>query len=200
MIAFVAAEPYEYAPLERRRTCPDWFCLAEGAGFQMARRAAERAVARRATALVSIGVCGALDPALRTGDIVVDASGGEPRTRRTFAKGRVVSQDRVAVTAREKRELAGQGIAVEMESAAVRAVAQQYHLNFYSVKAVSDIASDEMPLDFNAYRDAEGRFRKARIACAALARPWVIPRLMHLQKNAAAAAEKLGEFLVHCEF
>jgi hypothetical protein len=73
MIAFIPAEPYEFAPLERRRTAAHWFCLAEGPGFQLARRAAEQAVARQATALVSIGVRGGLDPALPANGYVSEA-------------------------------------------------------------------------------------------------------------------------------
>jgi adenosylhomocysteine nucleosidase len=200
MIAFIAAEPFEIAPLERRRTSQAWLCLARGPGFKLARAAAQTAAAQRPSAIVSVGLCGALTADLRAGDIVVDTAACQPRNTPPHKSGKVVSQDRVAVTPAEKRQLAQHGIAVEMESAAVRQVAGQHNIPFYSVKVVSDLADEQLPLDFNAYRDEDGRFRKSRIALAALSRPWLLPRLIHVQRNAQQAVEKLGEFLVHCEF
>ena len=51
--------------------------------------------------ILSIGFCGALDPALRIGDIVV--SGEVPKgLQASFVQGDVVSVDRVAFTAQGK--------------------------------------------------------------------------------------------------
>ena len=200
MIAFIAAEPFELAPLERRRSTQDWLCLARGPGFKLAEAAARQAAAQHPTALISVGLCGALAPHLKVGDIVIDDQARQPRTQQNFTSGKIISQDRVAITTAEKAALALQGIAVEMEAQAVRQVAAQHQIPFYAVKVVSDTARQQMPLDFNAHRDADGRFRKSSIALAALLRPWTIPGLIHLRKNAQQAAGKLGEFLVHCEF
>src|ERR1700730_2106052 len=95
-----------------------WFLIANGAGSRLVERALERRpdVVR----ILSVGFCGALDPALRIGDIVI--SGETPKgARASFVRGDVVSVDRVAITVREKSELrASTGAAVvEMESAAV---------------------------------------------------------------------------------
>ena len=200
-IAFIASGAFELAPLELRRGGRDWVCVARGPGWRLARMAAEEAAAQGPlAAMVSMGVCGALADDLRPGDIVVDTEGRAPRCNLAFRRGRVVSQDRVAVSVEEKRRLALQGIAVEMESASVRAVAERNGVPFYVVKAVSDTAAETLPFDFNEYRDEDGRFQIRRIGLAALCRPWLIPELMHMRRQANFAAGKLGEFLGHCEF
>ena len=200
-IAFIAAMEFELQALKRRRQVQDWVCEANGPGFVLARAAAERALARGPlAAMVSMGVCGALAGDLRAGDIVVDTDERELQCSMAHRRGRVVSQDRVAVSAEEKQRLARDGVVVEMEAAAVREVAARNGIPFYAVKAVSDTAGETLPLDFNAYRDGDGRFSTGRIGLAALRRPWVIPELMHMRRQASFAAEKLGEFLVQCEF
>lgn len=152
--------------------------------------------------IISTGFCGALDPALRLGDIVI--SGAAPRaTPAPFATGEILSIDRVAITAAEKRKLyAGTGaIAVEMEAAAVRQKAADWSVPFYCIKSVSDVAADDMPLDFNLYREAQGRFARSRIALAALSRPFTVaPALLRLNRNCSVAADALGEFLANCRF
>ena len=101
-----------------------WLLIANGPGPRLVERALDgsRQADVESDVVVSIGFCGALDPALRIGDIVV--SGEVPKgLGASFVQGDVVSVDRVAFTAREKRDLrAATGAAVvEMESAAVAA-------------------------------------------------------------------------------
>lgn len=117
-------------------------------------------------------------------------------------QGDVVSVDRVAFTAREKSDLrtATGAAVVEMESAAVARKAREWDVPFGCVRVVSDVAGDDLPLDFNRYRDADGRFERMRIALAALGRPFtVLPRLVRLDRDCRRAAERLGEFLANCE-
>ena len=78
-----------------------WWLVANGPGARLVR---EALVDRRGVdGMISTGYCGALDPALSVGDIVV--SGEPPVTARAFVHGRVHSSSQVVVTAREKREL-----------------------------------------------------------------------------------------------
>ena len=54
---------------------------------------------------------------------------------------------------------------------------------------------EDMPLDFNLYRDAAGRFSRARIALAAMARPFtVIPALLRLDRNCRMGCRMLRRF------
>lgn len=174
-----------------------WLLVANGPGPRLV----ELALRTRPEAdrIVSVGFCGALDPALQIGDIVV--SGEVPEELgASFVQGDVVSVDRVAITAEEKRELRAstQAAVVEMESAAVARRAREWHLPFGCVRVVSDVASEDLPLDFNRYRDADGRFNRMRIAFAAVSRPFtVLPGLIRLDRNCRLAAERLGEFLAN---
>lgn len=196
-VAFVGAEQFEIQPL----LAQGWAARAAGPGFAAARTAAEVLIRdQRPDALVSVGICGALDPALALGDIVVDESAA-PRSDRPHRRGTIVSVDRVISTVEEKQQLAVQGIAVEMESRAVAEVARERGLRFFCVKAVSDTAAEEMPLDFNRYRAADGSFEKGRIALAAVSRPFtLLPALLRLNRHSQFAARKLGEFLADCRF
>ena len=182
----------------------DWtpgktFLMANGPGPQLAVKALERRIP--IDGIMSVGFCGALDPKLEIGDIVV--SGEFPGAdRRTFLRGEVLSVDRVAVTAAEKGELrrtTGASV-VEMESAALMGKAREWGVPFCCVKTVSDTAGECMPLDFNRFRDHEGRFSRTRIALAAAVRPFSgAPGLLRLMRNSRRAAESLGEFLADCK-
>ena len=166
-----------------------WVMIANGPGLKLVEQALAKKV--EVDLIVSTGFCGALDPALRVGDIVR----GGPEV--------VYSTDRVAVSAREQWELYERtgARAIEMESAAVRAKAETWGVPYHCVRAVSDTAAEDMPLDFNRYRDAQGRFSRTRIALAAIAHPFtVMPRLTRLDRNCKIAAEALGEFFATCQF
>ena len=189
------------AAFSRQAECGNarWFLVANGPGPRLV----ERTLGKKPDIdrMLSIGFCGALDPTLRIGDIVV--SGEVPETLgASFVRGDVVSVDRVAITVRDKCELrAATGAAVvEMESAAVARKAQEWDVPFGCVRVVSDSAGEDLPLDFNRYRDADGRFERSRIALAALGRPFtVLPGLVRLDRHCRRAAERLGEFLANCE-
>jgi len=160
-----------------------WLMIANGPGREAVEQALENRI--EVSGMVSTGFCGALDPALRIGDIVEEG---------------LVCADRVAVTAAEKAGLRKQtgAAAVDMESSAVAKKARDWNVPFRSIRAVSDVAVEDMPLDFNLYRDGHGRFLRGRIALAALRKPFsAIPALMRLDRNCRIAAESLGEFIVN---
>jgi adenosylhomocysteine nucleosidase len=197
----VRALPWQGAAFSRQAAWKNgrWFLIANGPGPRLVKRALSQKP--DVDRILSIGFCGALDPTLRIGDIVV--SGEVPKgLQASFVQGDVVSVDRVAFTAQEKCELrAATGAAVvEMESAAIAQKAREWNVPFGCVRVVSDVAGDDLPLDFNRYRDADGRFERTRIALAALGRPFtVLPRLVRLDRDCRRAAERLGDFLANCE-
>jgi adenosylhomocysteine nucleosidase len=160
-----------------------WLLIANGPGKERVEEGLAKKI--QVDGIVSTGFCGALDPALRVGDIVRELH----------------SIDRVAVTAGEKRVLREStgAAAVDMESAALARKAGEWAVPFYAIRAVSDTALEDMPLDFNAYRGNDGRFSRSRIAMAALARPFSrVPALLRLDRNCRIAAESLGDYFAHC--
>lgn len=177
-----------------------WLLVANGPGAGLVREALRDRT--EVNGIVSTGFCGALDPALRVGDIVIDGAFTLPRESKKAQVSKILSADRVAVTSAEKtalREKTG-AAAVEMEAAAVSRKASEWGVPFYSIRSVSDAAAEDMPLDFNLYRDAEGRFSRSRIAWAALARPFTaVPALLRLNRHCQMAAESLGDFFADCQ-
>ena len=166
-------------------------------------------------AVISTGFCGALDPELAVGDIVEATSVLDVDTSRQYASrtvstnarrvcGVVLSSDRVAVTVEEKSKLRTKvkgAAAIEMEAAAIAPWATARSIPFYCLRAVSDCAGDELPLDMNGMRDREGRFDRLKIAGNALMKPWTrIPGLLKLDRDCRVAEEKLGVFFANCRF
>jgi adenosylhomocysteine nucleosidase len=230
MIVAIAAEEREFTgllqhavrrepvPLPLRFACrasiggEPWLLAAHGPGPALAAFATEAAlgVEPHPRALLSTGLCGGLQPHLRAGDVLIGAgvraeSGAwtcaQPKSDRGAAAGVVWSQDRVAWCAAEKRALQQQGAdAVEMEAAAVAHSALRHSLPFFCIRVVSDALADDMPFDFNQYRDAEGRFNIGAIGRAALRRPAAIPALIGLARRSARAGRNLGDFLADCQF
>lgn len=220
LLLLVAADRAEFAGLLRSLSAVrpfDWaldYCAsarlgtrdillaANGPGPRLAATAVDTACRLEPSIgqIVSTGFCGALDPNLALGDIVLNSDG--IYADRPAYRGNLMSTDRVAVTVEEKRSLRQSGaIAVEMEWAGVAAAAGRRGVPASAVRVVSDTAGEAMPLDFNRYRTAEGRFDRAAILRAALRRPFsAIPGLLRLQRNCRFASAKLGEFIVACRF
>jgi len=226
ILLVVAAEPYELALLMQqcrwvRRTpfgySGDWreyrlLAAHAGPGPELALEAMTQAMQSvRPDAVISAGVCGALDPAMRIADIFVAReivfrgrhfSCTSLRTIKEHREGVLACQDRVAVTAEEKKTLAGTGCAaVDMESGAVAARATQDGLPFYCIRGVSDLADETFEIDFTEMRDSAGRFSRGKIVRAALGDPFrLMPALARIRRNTRLAASALGEFLADCRF
>lgn len=226
MLAFIASEAREFAGLLRhcqkvaRLNWPLDFArgaslngrpvilAANGPGPKLAARAAEVIKEHYdLEGLVSIGFCGALNPALSACDIFVanelhDVAQALSVPRSERRPGKLLSIDRVATTAQEKRTLFGQthADAIEMEAAGLAAKAHQWNIPFYAVKVVTDTASETFALDFNRLRDAEGRFSRSKILAAALRRPSAFPALLNLNRRCNQASQALGDFLAGTRF
>jgi adenosylhomocysteine nucleosidase len=176
-----------------------WWLIANGPGAGLVKQALLEK--KNVAGIISTGFCGALDPALRVGDIVV--AGDAPAVSCKYVQGEVHSLDRVVVTAAEKRALRNRtgATAVEMEAAAVREQAAVWGVAFSCIRVVSDAAGGNLPLDFNRYRNPRGDFSRTRIALAAMGHPFsVMPGLIEFDRNCRRAALALGDFLADCLF
>jgi adenosylhomocysteine nucleosidase len=183
--------------------------VAHGPGPKLAAQAVHTAAQReKITAIVSTGFCGGLDPTLAPNDIFIarDILGVgptlTPQSELPHRIGTLISADRVATTTAEKADLRRSGgDAVEMEAAGVANAAHKLSVPFYCVRVITDTADESLPLDFNAMRDAQGRFSRLRIIGAALHNPVAIfLELMKLNARCKNASTTLGVFLANCRF
>ena len=190
----------------------EWLLVANGAGPSRARIAVEAALAGfRADGLVSTGFCGSLAPELGLGEIIVatEVTGDAgslpaalPASSKPHHRGVVRTIDHIAQTAEEKRKLWATGaVAVEMEAAAVASQAVRNGLPFYCVKAVTDLAGEDLANDLNGALRDDGHFDTIRILGSTLRQPLVrMPELFRLRKRSVRAARALGEFFADCRF
>jgi adenosylhomocysteine nucleosidase len=186
--------------------------IANGAGLHRAAAAVDTAAGRfRPDAVVSTGFCGAVDPELEIGQVVIGTSitaadrsyaARQFSSAQNYARGVVVTVDHVVRTAAEKKRLHAQGATiVEMEAAGVACRAEALGLPLFCARAVTDLASEDMANDFNAALREDGQFATMRIFRHALTRPAIrFPELLRLRGNCIRAANTLGEFFADCEF
>lgn len=156
-----------------------------------------------------VGFSGGLTPDLAAGDLVVgetirDARGDTPRPDRGLraalpeaSRGQIYSSERIVGRGDAKRELAralgsSRRAAVDLESAALARAAAARGIPFTVVRAVSDAADEDLPLDFEACRDASGGVRLRSIVARALLRPACVPGLLRLGVVARRCAGALA--------
>jgi adenosylhomocysteine nucleosidase len=167
-----------------------------GIGPEAARRAAEAVIVLYSPELLySVGYAGALDPALKVGDVLIPAQiiNGSDSSRVDVSKGRgtLLSLNAVASVAQKSRLRESYGAqAIDMEASAVACAAEARSVGFRAIKVISDEFNFELPAD-GRFVDAEGHFREARFALHALVRPWLWLPLVQLAKNSARATHSL---------
>ncbi len=193
--------------------------VANGMGPTLAGRAVEIAIravtsadlsASKLEAVVSVGYCGALDPRLHDGAIIVadevlETDTGERfgcatvDSDQDFVRGRIITQNRIAINSLEKQALLRfEAIALDMEASGVATKAKRAGLPFICIKVVSDRADESFRLNLNDMRDVDGRIMRGKIALYAARHPKLVPELLKLKRRAKGAAMCLGEFLVSC--
>jgi adenosylhomocysteine nucleosidase len=170
--------------------------VCSGPGYKNAASAARQAIdSFSPEILVSIGFAGALAPGMKVGDIFVPRHIVSERTGSAFTsprgKGSLVTADTV-VGADRKRVLFKrfQAQAVDMEAAAVAAVAASRDCEFLALKVISDELDTR--IDFvEPFIRPEG-FRLGAFVAHLLIRPWLWPRVFCLWRDSCRAAENLS--------
>lgn len=167
---------------------------------------AERAVAIAETyghlnALVSVGWAGGASCGVQPGMAyevgeVIDAVGGEQYATSTVASSiKLVTLDHVAGRDEKRRVAERYGASlVDMEAAAVGRAAQSRGIPFHCWKAVTDIATEDLP-DFNYFLDQEKQLRTRQVAAYALTHPRYVAPLLRMGRNSKSGADALGHAL-----
>jgi nucleoside phosphorylase len=159
--------------------------------------------------VVSAGVCGGLDPALSTGDVVVPdqvlAPGGDLFDRdlamagagAVASRGRLVTVRQVVETPADKAALRARtgGVAVDMESADIAGAATRARLPWTVVRGVSDAAGDTVPRALLGLVGPDGRLRLAQPAVLRLGWPRNLVRALGLARGTRLALTRVGRVL-----
>jgi len=167
-----------------------------GIGPEAARRAAEAVIVLYSPELLySVGYAGALDPALKVGDVLTPAHviNGSDGSSLDVSKGQgtLLSLSAVASVAQKSRLRESYGAqAIDMEASAVARAAEARGVGFRAIKVISDEFNFELPTD-GRFVDAEGRFHQGGFALHVLVRPWLWLPVVHLASNGARATKAL---------
>jgi len=183
-----------------------------GMGCTAAATAAQALVDAGATALVSWGLAGGLDPDLTSGTIclptlVVSREGATFPTdvhwrailTAAITDGRAVVGGKLLTSAGAIADVAGKAaafrdtgaVAVDMESMGVAQVAARHELPFIAVRVIVDTAGDAIPGAISAAIGA-GRVRLARLLLGLLRSPAQVAPLIRLARRYRTAARTLA--------
>jgi adenosylhomocysteine nucleosidase len=215
----VAALARELAPLGREARA-GMVLIETGEGIRNSERAVRSWLDQRAArAVLGIGFAGALSASLKIGDLVIARNVcGADRAGESFvsspvllsAAGRVrleglsfgtaITVDEIVGEASAKRQLStllarDEIGCVDMESSAVARVCGERNLPFLIVRSITDLLGEDLPLDFNRCRAADGRVSAQRVIRAALARPKSFKGLLELRRRSDLCAERLAAFV-----
>jgi adenosylhomocysteine nucleosidase len=212
--------PYEFENWEKRREF-DLFranigpnevtVLLTGIGCESAAKAIQSIPLELHDLCISSGLAGSLEVSLMPGDVVV-ARTSETLDQSTKAasdpnlvdlavangaKGVDVSltSEKIVATADAKEDLSQQGSIVEMETAYILAAATQHLVPCVAVRAISDAADEDLPVDFGRILDSQGHLKMGGLLKEVGLSPYRIPLLVQFGRQSRAAAKSLADFL-----
>lgn len=182
-----------------------------GVGFANARKAIIAALDWKPDIFISSGLAGSLHDALGVGEVVAAREVVELETGRRIGAdknllqaaeserarviGRLLTSAEMVLSAEGKRRLGKIGEAVEMESFAAMSEADRAGVPAIAVRAISDAADEDLPMDFGKVLDESGNVSAAKIATELARAPHKVPAMVRLAKNSRAAAKELANFL-----
>lgn len=197
----------------RHRTATTVGCAAMNAA--RARSLTATAIHEGAEVVVSFGLCGGLDPALRPGALLLpawvnDTNGGRfatddtlrarlsvalAETRPPLSAADMFGADAPVRSVGEKHDLAAryQAGAVDMESHGVLRAAHEAGIPALVLRAVADPADRSVPRAALAGADERGNLRPLAVAGALARRPWEVPAVVRLAGDAQRANAALAE-------
>lgn len=193
--------------------------ILTGAGPRQAAKQASKAIRAESDSLsacVSSGLAGGLRPEYCVGQVLVAQSvfSEEPREDQglqvlsssepliSFAEDqgakvveRFYTAARVVARAEEKHYLGASADAVEMESFEVLRVAAASGVPAVAIRAISDVAGEDLPLGVNGIFTDEGQVSISRVVGQVARHPQSIPSLVKFGQQSKLAAESLTRFL-----
>jgi adenosylhomocysteine nucleosidase len=188
-----------------------------GIGRVAASKAAQALVDAGVSALMTFGLAGGLDPAVKTGSVVIPcellaADGARYNACRTWREqvaaalsplcavtegNLLTSNDAIDTPADKAAAFRSSGAAaVDMESAAVAQIAVEHNLPFIAVRVIVDTAADRLPRAVVAASRA-GRVRFARLIVGLILAPREAASLIQLAQRYRIAMRSLRAIGAH---
>ena len=106
-----------------------------------------------------------------------------------------LTTETIIATSLEKESLAATADVVEMESTHILATAQERQVRAVAVRAISDIAEEDLPLDFQKIADERGHVKVGGLLKELALHPYRLPLLIRFGRHSRAAAVALANFL-----
>jgi nucleoside phosphorylase len=212
--------PYEFENWERRREF-DLFkanigpnevtVLLTGIGGENAAKSMLTIPVEIHDVCISSGLAGSLDTTLKPGDVVVahtteTLNQGYQATSEaalfdlavTYGAKAVnvsLTSEKIVATAVAKEDLSQKGSVVEMESTYILAAAAQRNVPAVMVRAISDAADEDLPVDFGRILDSHGHLKMGGLLKEVGLSPYRIPLLIQFGRQSRAAGKSLADFL-----
>jgi adenosylhomocysteine nucleosidase len=182
----------------------DWQLAIGGGTTQGAEAAAVSLLTLGCTGLVSCGLAGGLDPALRPGAVIVPSTVLHDRERHPTdpelsrmlggsTPHTLLSTASIIASAAEKRRLWQQtgAAAADQESGAVARIATIHRLPFAVLRVICDPADCSLPPAALAALDPLGAISIPRVLASIAAHPGQLPALFRLAADAGTARRSL---------
>lgn len=192
--------------------------VRSGLGMENAFLASQWLIAEGVVALGVSGVSGGLDPGLEPGDMVLADSiiqengdtcqqiweGNSKFVEISYAaliaegipvyRGPIITVQKAVLSARNKQALFTKtnALAVDMESAAVAAAANNAGLPFFALRTVCDAAACSIPVEIFDCLNQAGRVQPLHLCRTLLLRPTLISDLLRIKKDLALGLATLG--------
>ncbi len=208
----VSVDAWDLTYVARIGDC-DVRVVLTGAGQFAAQRSLDRARAfdDDPDICIASGLSGALTPAYASGRVLVARMVGDVKGAR-FIRGeadlisraeasgaKIVDKflvtDQVVSTAAQKRVMSASGDAVDMESLYVLEAAAHRGIRCVAIRAISDGADSNLPLDFARVFDERGAVSIPKVIGQLVRRPGRIAGLIRLANESERAAANLAKCL-----
>lgn len=160
---------------------------------------------------ISSGLAGGLNSSCRPEDVVVARRTSRGGTELSIASNeylvqsasrcgarpvrRFVTVDQIVCDSAHKLVMASHGDVVEMESYFALRAAASAHVPAVAVRAISDAADEDLPMDFSRVLDSRGAVRLGKMVGELAREPHRIPGLVRFGVRSRRAAHKLADFL-----
>lgn len=185
--------------------------LLTGMGAENARNAMRSVSWEDHDVVISTGLAGALDSGLKTAEIVVARAtrvvGGKSSIDSDYALREFavavgarpvhvfLTSETVVATAAEKEELGPSGSVVEMESSYVLESAAKHQVPAIAVRAISDEADEDLPIDFERIADSRGHLKVGGLLKELAMHPHKLAPLVRFGQQSRASSVALADFL-----